>query len=234
MSRRTGSGPSDPSCAPAVVLVIAACGARPPPPTPHDAIAASSSPTRHRQPKPGRSTPRRSPVRRRPDPAPSLPAGVTVDPGLLEVLPARSRASTWSPDPDTAAEVAADPLLAESALTIAVALAVGAHVDRRMTWPSRASSGSGRTCSTSVLPGVAGYLQRGGLRGRRRRRVGDGDPDRRSRVLHWRLRRRCADVSHLARGPGLHRLGHRRPGSRTSASRSSPGSGSLPDDLGAR
>jgi hypothetical protein len=49
---------------------------------------------------------------------------VTVDPGLLEVLPASVDGIPLVADPDTAAEVAADPLLAESALTIAVALAV--------------------------------------------------------------------------------------------------------------
>lgn len=55
---------------------------------------------------------------------PLLPAGVSVDPGLLEVLPAAIDGVTLEPDPTTADEVARDPLLAESALSIAVALAV--------------------------------------------------------------------------------------------------------------
>lgn len=55
---------------------------------------------------------------------PALPAGVTVDPGLLEVLPAQIDGVTLEPDPTTALEVASDLLLAESALSIAVALAV--------------------------------------------------------------------------------------------------------------
>ena len=48
---------------------------------------------------------------------------MTVDPGLLEVLPLMVDGMTVEADPETAAEVAADPLLAESALSIAVALA---------------------------------------------------------------------------------------------------------------
>ena len=56
--------------------------------------------------------------------SPSLAAAVTVDPGLLEVLPAQIDGAILEPDPTTAAEVASDPLLADSALSIAVALAV--------------------------------------------------------------------------------------------------------------
>jgi hypothetical protein len=48
---------------------------------------------------------------------------MTVDPGLLEVLPAEIDGVTLQPDPDTAARIASDPLLAQSALSIAVALA---------------------------------------------------------------------------------------------------------------
>ncbi len=54
----------------------------------------------------------------------ALPAGVTVDPGLLEVLPAEVDGVTLEPDPATAAEIAADPLLAKSAVSIAVAVAI--------------------------------------------------------------------------------------------------------------
>jgi hypothetical protein len=55
---------------------------------------------------------------------PPLPAGVTVDPGLLEVLPAQIDGVPLEADAITADEVSRDPLLAESALSIAVALAV--------------------------------------------------------------------------------------------------------------
>jgi hypothetical protein len=48
---------------------------------------------------------------------------MTVDPGLLEVLPAEIDGVALRPDPDTAARIASDPLLAQSALSIAVALA---------------------------------------------------------------------------------------------------------------
>jgi hypothetical protein len=54
-----------------------------------------------------------------------LPAGVIVDPGLLEVLPAQIDGVALEPDPTTAAQVASDHLLADSALSIAVALAIG-------------------------------------------------------------------------------------------------------------
>ena len=46
-----------------------------------------------------------------------------MDPGLLEVLPQVVDDVPLVPAPETASEVAADPLLAESALSIAVALA---------------------------------------------------------------------------------------------------------------
>jgi len=55
---------------------------------------------------------------------PPLPPGVTVDPGLLEVLPTGIDGVTLEPDAATAAQVGGDPLLAESALSLAVALAV--------------------------------------------------------------------------------------------------------------
>jgi hypothetical protein len=47
-----------------------------------------------------------------------------VDPGLLEVLPTEIDGVTLEPDAATAAQVGSDPLLAESALSLAVALAV--------------------------------------------------------------------------------------------------------------
>jgi hypothetical protein len=54
----------------------------------------------------------------------SLPPGVTVDPGLLEVLPTEIDGVPLEPDPVTAAEVGSDPLLADSVLSLAVAVAV--------------------------------------------------------------------------------------------------------------
>lgn len=59
-----------------------------------------------------------------PSAPPSLPAGVSVDPGLLEVLPPDVDGVPLQPDPDTAAQVGSDLLLAESARSIAVAIAV--------------------------------------------------------------------------------------------------------------
>jgi hypothetical protein len=47
-----------------------------------------------------------------------------VDPGLLEVLPADVDGATLLPDSETAAQLAADPFLAESAIGLAVAIVV--------------------------------------------------------------------------------------------------------------
>ena len=55
---------------------------------------------------------------------PTLPAGVGVDPGLLEVLPTEVDGVPLQPDPDTAAQVGSDLLLAQSARSIAVAAAI--------------------------------------------------------------------------------------------------------------
>lgn len=63
-------------------------------------------------------------------PAESAPAasgsggGLTVDAGLLRVLPPRIDGVALEPDPVTAAQIAADPTVAESAQGIAVALAI--------------------------------------------------------------------------------------------------------------
>jgi len=51
---------------------------------------------------------------------------MTVDLGLLEVLPTQIDGVTLEPDATAAAGIGSDPLLAESALSIAVALAVAA------------------------------------------------------------------------------------------------------------
>lgn len=57
-------------------------------------------------------------------PAPSVSPSLTVDAGLLEVLPAQVDGVALEPDPTTAAQIAADPTLAGSAQAIAVALAI--------------------------------------------------------------------------------------------------------------
>jgi hypothetical protein len=102
----------------ALVLGLGACGPTQPsesatPPASAPSTLSGPSPTLPSAPAPSTSL----------ETPPSLPPGVTVDPGLLEVLPVAVDGITLEPDPATAAEVASDPLLAESALSIAVALA---------------------------------------------------------------------------------------------------------------
>jgi len=108
----------------AVAIAIVAAGCSPNPPT----IPPSSSPAASPSPAPNAPSATSSAGVASPstpgDSGPLLPAGVTVDPGLLEVLPAEIDGVTLEPDPTTADEVSRDPLLAESALSIAVALAV--------------------------------------------------------------------------------------------------------------
>jgi hypothetical protein len=110
-----------------VVAVAAACGQPAPPSAPVASAspsAAAASASTHVTPSP--STSAGAQVTPVPSASADLPpslAGVTVDPGLLEVLPTLVDDVPLVPDPETAAEVAADPLLAESALAIAVALA---------------------------------------------------------------------------------------------------------------
>jgi hypothetical protein len=109
----------------AAIAAVTACGPTPPSPSPSPLPSASGSPTPSLAGPSATATP--SPVAPTPSATigtpPSLPAGMTVDPGLLEVLPAVIDGVTLQPDPDTAARIASDPLLAESALSIAVALA---------------------------------------------------------------------------------------------------------------
>lgn len=108
-----------------LAVVAAACGPTPPTTSPNPSASssafASASPTA--SPLATASPPAPSASRAVESP-PSLPVGVTVDPGLLEVLPAQIDGVGLEPDPTTAVEVASDLLLAESALSIAVALAV--------------------------------------------------------------------------------------------------------------
>jgi hypothetical protein len=117
----------------AAAAVLAGCGPTPPTSSPSASptasASASGSPTASASsvaiasPAPSAVV---SPSAAEPS-GPPLPAGVTVDPGLLEVLPTLIDGVALQPDPDTAAEVASDPLLAESALSIAVALAVASE-----------------------------------------------------------------------------------------------------------
>lgn len=106
----------------AVVIVAAGCGPNPPSSPPSAAASASASPSAITA-SPSASTTAATPPSEPADSGPPLPAGVTVDSGLLEVLPAVIDGVTMEPDPVTADEVSRDPLLAESALSIAVALA---------------------------------------------------------------------------------------------------------------
>jgi hypothetical protein len=106
----------------ALVVSTAGCGQNPPStgPTASPSVAATQSAA------PSRSAPSPTPAASPSAPAgsgPPLPAGVSVDPGLLEVLPTAVDGVTVEPDPVTADEVSRDPLLAGSALSIAVALA---------------------------------------------------------------------------------------------------------------
>lgn len=102
-----------------VVLAVVGCGTPQPSPSPATASPATSPPLSlpaTASPPAGDSSSLEIPA--------SLPPAVTVDPGLLEVLPAAVDGVTLEPDPATAALIAGDPLLAESALSIAVAVAV--------------------------------------------------------------------------------------------------------------
>jgi len=106
----------------AILAAVIGCGPTQPIPTPSASpllsppTSASAPPA---TPSAGTASPAASGVS-----GPSLPPGVSVDPGLLEVLPTEIEGVTLEPDPTTADEVSRDPLLAESALSIAVALAV--------------------------------------------------------------------------------------------------------------
>ncbi len=104
----------------AVVVMVGAGACGPTEPTisatPSTSVVHSPS-----APTPSVPAPTPSPVVETP---PSLPPGVTVDAGLLEVLPTEIDGVTLEADPATAAQVGSDPLLADSTLSLAVALAV--------------------------------------------------------------------------------------------------------------
>ena len=105
-----------------VIFAVAGCGENPPSSAPVSTPSAAASASAPPATPSATAAPEASPSQP-PDSGPPLPAGVSVDPGLLEVLPAQVDGVSLEPDPETADEVARDPLLAESALSIAVALA---------------------------------------------------------------------------------------------------------------
>lgn len=116
-----------------VVAVAAACGPAPPTgaPSVEPSGSGAPSPSVGMSPSPSASPAVPSPVSSAvtspsgpADSGPPLPVGVIVDAGLLEVLPAQVDGVALQPDPVTADEISRDPLLAESALSLAVALAV--------------------------------------------------------------------------------------------------------------
>ena len=107
------------------IVAVVACGPNQGTGAPTaDASAATPTPTASVAP----GSP--SPTAPRPSTSlaiPSSPPGVTVDPGLLEVLPVAVEDVPLQPDPETAAEIGRDSLLAISALAIAVAIAAAAE-----------------------------------------------------------------------------------------------------------
>ena len=106
------------------IVAAAACG-------PNRGTGAPTADASSASPTPTASVAPRSPSPTAPRPSTSLaippsPPGVTVDPGLLEVLPVAVEDVPLQPDPETAAEIGRDPLLAKSALAIGVAIAAAA------------------------------------------------------------------------------------------------------------
>lgn len=101
----------------AALVLAAACGSSAPTPPvspPASAVASLGTPVPTAPPVSASASA---------ETPPSLPPGVSVDPGLLEVLPAEVDGVALTADPGTAAQVGSDPLLAESALSIVVAIA---------------------------------------------------------------------------------------------------------------
>lgn len=106
----------------AVMVGAAACGpTTPPASTPPDSATVSPPPPTPSEPTPSEPSPTTSSAAEAP---PTLPPGVTVDTGLLEVLPTGIDGVTLEADSATAAEIGSDPLLADSTVSLAVALAV--------------------------------------------------------------------------------------------------------------
>jgi hypothetical protein len=103
-----------------MVLGVAACGPSEPSPAPTLAPSAVASPGSPVPPAPTDTADGATPA----TPA-SLHPGVTVESGLLEVLPTEVDGASVVPDPDTAAEMRSNPLLADSVRSLAVAVVVG-------------------------------------------------------------------------------------------------------------
>lgn len=106
----------------AVMVGAAACGPTTPSASGTPAASATVSPLpAPTEPSPSEPSPPASSAVEAP---PTLPPGVTVDTGLLEVLPAEIDGVTLEGDSATAAQIGSDPLLADSTVSLAVALAV--------------------------------------------------------------------------------------------------------------
>ena len=97
-------------------LALAACSPSQPAPSVGPSASAVEGPATS-----GPASPSTSPTASVETPP---PPGVGVDPGLLEVLPTEIDGVALQSDPDTAAQVGSDPLLAKAALSIVVAIAV--------------------------------------------------------------------------------------------------------------
>jgi hypothetical protein len=102
-----------------LVVILAGCGPAQPTPSPAGSVSGSLAPaaTSERSPSPV--------ANQSPSAAASPGAGVQVDPGLLDVAPNPVDGVTLTFDPDTSAEIAADPAVAVDAASLAVGLAVG-------------------------------------------------------------------------------------------------------------
>jgi hypothetical protein len=104
-----------------LVVIVAGCGPAQPTPSPAGSVSGSLAPaaTSERSP---------SPVMSQSPSDAASPSGVQVDPGLLDVAPNPVDGVALSFDPDTSAEIAADPGLARDVLSLAVAF-VGSSLD---------------------------------------------------------------------------------------------------------
>jgi len=130
---RTGAGHAAAALLLPVIIAIGGCG---PSPVATQAAGASASPVVATQaagasPSPLVAPPTSttpvdgsSPATTVPAPSGSAASGVTVDAGLLPVLPSQIDGVPLQPDPATAEQIAADPTLAGSAQAIAVAFAI--------------------------------------------------------------------------------------------------------------
>ena len=119
-ARRPSRAPATAVLTAAFVLTVLACGA--PGPTVRDPVRTIPV----LEPPPAASIePAGSPAGASTSPAAAGPTDISVDPSLLALLPADIGGVALTPDPETAAEVAAAPSLGPSLSAIAVAAAFG-------------------------------------------------------------------------------------------------------------